>query len=129
MKKNNYKSKFEKTVAKSFRDNGIKIDYEPFRLGYIVPTEKHSYTPDFVYKKNVIIETKGKFTRQDRKKLLLLREQYPNCTFLILFQNARVRLNKGSKTTYAEWCDKHNLLWGDYRTEGIPLERWRKYLS
>jgi len=30
-----------------------------------------------------------------------------------VFSNSRNKLNKKSKTTYADWCDKHGFKWAD----------------
>ena len=48
---------------------------------------------------------------EDRQKMLLIKEQYPDIDFRIVFYNANQKIKKGSKTTYAMWCDKHGFKW------------------
>ena len=66
-----------------------------------------------------MIEAKGYFTAKDRKKHLLIREQYPILDVRFIFSNANNRLSKKSKITYSAWCDKHNIMWASKR---IPTE-------
>ena len=111
-----YKSKFEKTVSGVL---GRRAQYEPDKLEFIQPAKKRTYIPDWRIQKNVYIETKGKFTPDDRQKMVWVKEQYPDCTFYILFQNAFNRIRKNSSTTYADWCEKAGFEWAHY-PDGIP---------
>lgn len=105
---NKYRSKFEQRLSDRLLKLGFK--YEPFKIDYEIPITKHKYTPDFVLG-NLIYELKGRFTSSDRKKMKLLVEQHPEFTFIMVFQNPNIKINKGSKTTYAMWCDKNNIKW------------------
>ena len=109
-----YRSKFEKKFADMLKDNFVRFKYEDTRLKYTIPARRATYTPDFKVMqdgKPVFFETKGRWTSQDRKKHLLLTKD-PTCPRIILvFMNPNVKIYKGSKTTYAEWADKHNLEW------------------
>jgi hypothetical protein len=31
----------------------------------------------------------------------------------MVFQNSKGKIRKGSKTTYADFCDKNNIVWAD----------------
>lgn len=110
-----FKSKFEKRVANKFNESSIDWEYEKEKLPFVQPEENRRYTVDFTLKEfpNVILELKGRFTAQDRKKMMLIKEQYPKKKIIMLFQRAANTLTKSSKTTYAEWCDKHGLAWID----------------
>lgn len=110
-----YKSKYENEVAQIL---GSLVKYETDILYYIVPETIRKYNPDFTFKskKPIYLETKGKWTPEDRKKHVLLKEQYPDIKIVLLFQDASKRISKKSKTTYGEWATKHNLTWLDYRT-------------
>src|SRR5574343_1518953 len=88
-----YRSKFESNVAKLFRKERIKFEYEVDSIPYKVE-EVRNYIPDFRIANGVIVEAKGRFTAQDRKKHLLLKKQYPDMKLIILFMNSRVRLSK-----------------------------------
>ena len=48
---------------------------------------------------------------KDRQKILLLKEQRPDITILMLFQNANQKLYKGGKSTYGDWCTKNGIAW------------------
>jgi hypothetical protein len=84
-----------------------------------VPATKHKYTPDFKLSNGIYIETKGRFLLDDRKKHLYIKEQYPDLDIRFVFQNPKTKLYKGSKTTYANWCDKHGFKWA---AKTIPLD-------
>lgn len=114
-----YRSGIEKDIAKQLAEYGIKADYEPFKIPYTVPETYHKYTPDYVLPNGIVIESKGRFTVEDRKKHLYLQEQYPHLDLRFVFSNARGKLRKGSKTTYADWCEKHGFL---YSSKEIPDE-------
>jgi hypothetical protein len=80
----------------------------------VVPEQNRSYLADFNTKK-VIFETKGRLTSDDRKKMLLVKEQNPEYTIVMVFSQPGNKIRKGSKTTYIDWCEKNGLLWMDYK--------------
>tara|TARA_R110001606_G_scaffold60362_2_gene142301 strand:+ start:1387 stop:1647 length:261 start_codon:yes stop_codon:yes gene_type:complete len=84
--------------------------------------ETRTYTPDFELPNGIIIESKGRFVSADRKKHLKVKEQYPKLDIRFVFSNSRGKINKGSKTTYAMWCDKYGFKYAD---KEIP-EKWLK---
>jgi len=116
-----YRSGLEESVAKDLETRGIKYEYETKGISYEV-AETRTYTPDFILPNGIIVETKGRFVTADRKKHLLIQKQYPQYDIRFVFQNPRAKLYKGSKTTYAQWCDKHGFIWAEKR---IPDE-WLK---
>jgi hypothetical protein len=81
-----------------------------------------TYTPDFQLDNGIIIETKGMFDSEDRRKHLEVKKQHPELDIRFVFSNAKGKLYKGSKTSYADWCDKNGFLWA-HRV--IP-ESWLK---
>ena len=99
---------------KSVRYEKLKIEWEDFRY--------RTYTPDFVLDNNIIIETKGIFDSEDRRKHLEIKKQHPHLDIRFVFSNSRSKLYKGAKTMYQEWCDKNNFKWA-HRV--IP-EEWLK---
>lgn len=109
----------EETVAQQLRKLGIPVLYETQTIRYEKPASQHRYTPDFTLPNGIIIETKGIFDAEDRKKHLLIREQRPDLDIRFVFSNAKAKIYKGSKTTYADWCDKHDFL---YNHKTIPKE-------
>jgi hypothetical protein len=65
----------------------------------------------------IIIEAKGLFEIDDRKKHLLIKKQYPQLDIRFVFQNPSNKIYQGSKTTYADWCKKNEF---KYATKLIP---------
>ena len=106
--KNPYKSKLESTIAGQLKTQGVSFEYENMFIPYAV---EHVYIPDFVLKSGIVIEAKGYFRPEDRRKHLCIQKQWPSLDVRFVFENAHKRLNKKSATTYAQWCDKHSLLW------------------
>ena len=104
---NKYRSGLEEKVAKELTTKGITFQYEERKVKYDVH-ETRTYTPDFELPNGIIIETKGRFTTYDRKKHLLIQKQHPSLDIRFVFSNPNSRLYKGSKSTYASWCDKYN---------------------
>lgn len=109
--KHGFRSGLEDKFIKELEQYGIKPMYESREFKYTVPETVHKYTPDFPVSPHIIIETKGRFDVDDRKKMLLVKEQYPDIEFRMVFYNANQRIKKGSKTTYAMWCDKNGFKW------------------
>jgi hypothetical protein len=112
---------FEKNVADSLGDS---VEYEADRIPFTQPAKKRTYTPDFKLREGVYIECKGLLSAEDRAKMVWVRDQHPDLTFYILFQNASVKIRKGSKKTYGDWADDVGFEWADYRV-GIP-KGWTK---
>ena len=91
-----YRSKFEEQVCGKLTQQKIKFKYEP-----------------------IIIEIKGRLTKQDRFKHLYIQKQKPELDIRFVLQNYKVKLYKGSKTTYGEWLNKNKFLWHE---KTIPLQ-------
>ncbi|WP_174008465.1 endodeoxyribonuclease [Agrobacterium tumefaciens] len=101
------RNKFEK----AFGDAHPALKYEAVRLKYTV---EHHYTPDWVDPSTgQIFETKGRFTSADRSKHLAIKSQHPELDITLVFQRPQNKIRKGSKTSYADWCDKHGIKWID----------------
>jgi hypothetical protein len=98
------------------------IEYETLKIKYIIPSSEHSYTPDIILPNGIILEVKGRLVKADRDKHLLIKQQHPELDIRFLFQNANNKIRKGSKTTYAQWCDKNDILW----CEKIVPDAWIK---
>ena len=61
----------------------------------------------------IIVETKGRFVPADRRKHLKVKEQYPKLDIRFVFTNSKTKINKGSKTSYSDWCKRHGFLYAD----------------
>lgn len=98
---------------------GYEVDKIPYNT-------THKYNPDFKILDNLYVETKGRFESQDRTKIKSVLLQNPGITIVMVFQNPKSKL-EGSETTYAQWCDKHNIPWFAFQdTMGIETYLKRK---
>ena len=107
-----YRSGLEDKVSDQLKGSGVDFTYESMKIQYRVE-EDRKYTPDFILGNGIIVETKGRFTAADRKKHLLIQKQYPEHDIRFVFSNSRAKLNKGAKSSYGDWCDKHGFLYAD----------------
>ena len=112
-----FRSRFEEKVASALKRAGVHHSYESMKLTY---TKECKYTPDFVLDNGIILEVKGYWQASDRTKHLRVREAHPDLDIRFVFQRASNTLNKTSKTTYGDWCDKHGFLW----CEGDIPKEW-----
>ena len=85
--------------------------YELAPIPFVEPAKNRKYTPDFWLANGIIIETKGRWTRADRLKMRMIREQHPDLDIRMLFSNARARISKTSKTTYAAYAESIGYEW------------------
>ena len=120
--KHGYRSGFEHKVSDQLKENKVKFEYETTVIGYIKPETKHTYTIDFTLPNGILVETKGRWVLEDRKKHLLIKKQHPELDIRMVFQSSKTKIRKGSKTTYAMYCDKHDIPWAE---KTIP-ESWLK---
>ena len=120
-----FRSGLEEKVAEYLASKGVGFSFETLKVPYVKPETKHIYTPDFILDNGIIIETKGRWMMEDRKKHVLIRKQHPNLDIRILFQNAHAKISKGSKTSYADFCEKHGIT---YAHREIPVA-WLKEKS
>jgi hypothetical protein len=121
-----YRSGLEEKIADQLSEAGVAFEYEPKhgKIKYTKPARVSTYTPDFPLKElGFIIETKGRFTVEDRAKHLLIKAEHPDIDIRFVFSNSRTRISKQSKTTYADWCSKHGFLYAD---KAVPAEWLRK---
>jgi len=124
--KHGFRSGLEDNVNDMLKEQNKSFSYESEKISYIQPETKHNYTPDFVLNKIVggkmYVETKGRWVKTDRLKFDLIFQQYPGIDIRFVFQNPNAKLYKGSKTTYAQYCDKKGWRWAK---KEIP-EEWLK---
>ena len=112
-KKYGFKSGLEENISKQIESKGIAVEYESEKVAYVIPASEHTYNPDFKLPNGIRVETKGRFVLADRKKHLLVKEQNPNLDIRFVFSNSKNKINKKSKTTYGDWCDKHGFKYAD----------------
>ena len=112
-----FRSKLEERVATLLEQLGISYEYETEKLSYTI---EHTYTPDFVLPNYVYLETKGYWDAADRRKVLAVKRDNPDVDLRMVFQSPYNTISKKSKTTYAKWCEKHDIPWTAYHE--IPLD-------
>ena len=72
-----YKSNSEYEAAQQLHKQKIKFVYEQEKLAYEWREDKN-YIPDFFLPNGVILEVKGRFMIEDRKKHLFIKAQHPD---------------------------------------------------
>ena len=115
-----FRSGLEERVSRQIEDAGLQCIYEADKIKYHWPKRQSTYTPDFRLPKEggfFYVETKGRFTVSDRQKHLLIKEQCPDIEIRFVFSNANAKPYRGSKTSYAQWCEKHGFM---YASKTIP---------
>ncbi len=117
-----FRSGLEEQVAKQLEAAGVEAGYETEKVLFIRPARSAKYTPDWILPNGIIVETKGRFKVEDRQKHIHIKQQHPNLDLRFVFSSSKGKISKGSKTTYAMWCEKHGFLYAD---KWIP-EEWLK---
>lgn len=121
-----FRSGLERQNARQLQLAGVPFRYEDEKIRYLKPAKNSTYTPDFIITtksgKEIIIETKGRFLTADRQKHLLLQDQHPELDIRFVFSNSNTKISKGSKTTYAMWCESKGFLYADKFTPKEWLE-------
>ena len=117
-----FRSQFERRLRDRLDKEGVIYAYERDTYRITVPVSgarcttcgssrgvvrNSTYTPDFFFR-HFIVESKGKFTARDRKRVLAYRVAYPGHSYAILFQRDN-KLSKTSKTRYTEWATAHGI--------------------
>ena len=66
-----FRSGLEERVADLLVELGISYEYETTKIDYTI---EHVYTPDFILPNGVVLETKGFWEPEDRRKILYFRD-------------------------------------------------------
>lgn len=112
-----FRSKYEQQIYQHVEENGLTVEFEPFKLPYLV---KGNYLPDFVLPNGIIVEAKGYFDSRARAKMVAVKKHNPELDIRFVFMNSRTKLRKGSQATYADWCEKHGFPF----TDGMIPLKW-----
>lgn len=122
---NKFRSKFEARIQSELDDKGVTSEYEKLNIEYV---QVRKYKPDFVLKgengKEIIVEAKGLFDSEDRRKHLDVKAQYPDYDIRFVFY-ANHKLYKGAKSHYSDWCEKNGF---KYAVGSVPDE-WLQELG
>ena len=112
-----FRSNLEKNIADLLTGLGVSYEYESEKLSYTI---EHNYTPDFVLPNYTYLEAKGYWAPEDRRKILAVKKSNPDVDIRMVFQSPYNTISKKSKTTYAKWCERHDIPWSSY--QDIPIE-------
>jgi len=112
-----FKSGLEEQVAKLLEGLGVTYEYESCKVPYTI---QHHYHPDFILPNHVHLETKGYWSAPDRRKIAAVKRDNPELDLRMVFQSPYNKISKGSKTTYAKWCEKHDIPWTHFHD--IPID-------
>ena len=112
-----FRSNLEKNIADLLTGLGVSYEYESEKLSYTI---EHNYTPDFVLPNYTYLEAKGYWAPEDRRKILAVKKSNPDVDIRMVFQSPYNTISKKSKTTYAQWCERHDIPWSSYQE--IPIE-------
>ena len=105
-----YKSKFESQFADDLKKKKLIFTYETLSIDYEITC---TYRPDFILN-NFIVETKGYFSKEDRRKHLAIKEKRPDLDIRFCFQNSKTKLSKAKNSiSYAAWCTRHGFQYCD----------------
>lgn len=119
-----FKNKFELRIGQELEEMGAYPKYETFSIPYI---QKKTYKPDFIIRGNkheIVIEAKGLFDAEDRRKHREVKEQYPEYDIRFVFYRDS-KISKKSKTRYSGWCEKNGF---KYAIGSVPDE-WIKEIG
>ena len=112
-----FRSKLEERIATLLQQLGVSYEYESTQIPYTI---QHHYRPDFMLPNHVYLEAKGYWDPADRRKILAVKKDNPYIDLRMVFQSPYNKISKKSKTTYAQWCEKHDIPWASFHD--IPLE-------
>jgi len=113
-----YRSKFEAGIAASLEQRSVPFSYEPIVLDYVIQAK---YKPDLILGNGIVVELKGFFSAQDRRKMLCVKEQHPELDIRMCFQNAKDKISRARKSiTYGAWATRHGFKWAS----GTIPEDW-----
>ena len=107
-----YRSGLEHAISLYLKEHKHTYGYESLKIEWEDLTYR-TYTPDFVLPNGIIVETKGRFTADDRRKHAFIKLQHPKLDIRFVFESSRRKLSKGAKTSYAQWCDRNKFMYHD----------------
>ena len=116
-KTSKFRSKLEERIADLLEGLGVSYEYESTKVPYTI---QHHYLPDFVLPNHLYLEAKGYWAPADRRKVLAVKRDNPDIDLRMVFQAPYNKISKKSKTTYAQWCEIHDIPWTHFHD--IPID-------
>jgi hypothetical protein len=117
------KSIGEVRCAADMDEKGIKWYYEAEILPYRY--EEQKYTPDFTLFENddLLIEYKGKMTKETRKKLQAVKACNPHRKVCLVFEKPNNKLSSRKNSwRYWQWAERNEFEWSEH----FVKEEWLK---
>ena len=115
-----YRSGLEEKLAEQIEQAGQTVRHETLKLAFVEPAKKRSYLPDLILDNGIVLEAKGLWVTEDRKKHLYVKEQHPDIDLRFIFCRSATKIAKRSPTSYGKWAADHGFLFAD---KEIP-EEW-----
>lgn len=110
--KNKLRNKFEERTDSQLKYNDIQFEYEVENLPYTI---KGFYKSDFTILtkdgRKIIVETKGYFRPEDKRKMVAVKKQHPDLDIRILFY--------APNKSYQRWAIKYGF---PFAVREIPSE-------
>lgn len=101
MKLKKPRNEFEKSGFDFLKKKRVPFGYEVIKIPYII---EGTYNPDFLLtKQNRIIEFKGQFRPEDKRKMAAVKKMHPELDIRFVFYSYNKRNIK--------WCDKLGFPW------------------
>lgn len=101
-----FRSRFEAEINASLPQGAAR--YEAAHIPYKVTVLRH-YTPDWLLPAQaIVLEAKGRFTKADRDKMLLVKTQYPDLDIRLVFMSLTAKVARSMSA--ADWCKEHGFL-------------------
>ena len=124
------KSGLEEIIYNELKNKKIHFVYEGMKIIFQLPTQQKTYTPDFPINNSFIVEAKGGFNSQDRKKHKLIKAQKPELDIRFIFSNSKTKIGKKSLTTYGKWCELNNFKYHCVQSTKKPFpDEWLKEIK
>ena len=118
-----FKSMLEVRTAAWLEERSIPFLYEKEK--WVYQHEPQTYKPDFCFG-DFVIECKGKLTKDVRKKILSIIRCNPDKKLFLVFEKPDNKINRGSKSTYADWANKVGIPWSTVIPELTWFRKKRK---
>ena len=119
--KHGYRSGLEIKVKDYLKEKKVKFKYEAIKIEW-EDLMYRTYTPDFILQNGIIVEVKGRFTSDDRRKHVAIKKQHPDLDIRFVFENSRRKLSPFSPLPYSTFGERNKFLYAD---RVIP-EEWLK---
>lgn len=88
----------------------MAVAYESLVIPYDPPAVTRKYTPDFPLPNGIIVETKGRFTTEDRQKHKHIKAQHPELDIRFVFSDSKAKLTSQKNKEFVKWLKStHNI--------------------